>query len=97
MRPGIVGAELDGSSKLKADAGRGEGERPKPALERVGTSCTPFGVVMMCVGSWSWLIGVDLKSALDLELLCSVMKGGVVGCTSGIGEGQHEVDTSLIV
>ena len=43
MSPAIVDAGLGGLAmsklKLKAGVGRGEGERPKAALERVGPTC----------------------------------------------------------
>ena len=97
MSPAIVDAGLDElmasklkPSKLKAGVGTGEGDRPKPALERVGTMYCPFGVVKYRVGSWSWSIGVALRSFLALELLSSVMKRGVGGQTSRIGEEKHE-------
>ena len=103
MSPGIVNAELGElvasklkPSKLKACVGTGEGDRPKPALERVGTTYCPFGVVKHRVGSWSWSIGVALRSFLDLEVLSSVMKRGVGGQTSGIGEDRHEGGPSQV-
>ena len=103
MRPDIVDAALGGlaasklkPSKLKACVGTGEGDRPKPALERVGTAYCPFGVVKYRVGSWSWSIGVALRSFLDLEVLSSVMKGGVGGQTSEIGEDKHEGGPSQV-
>ena len=87
-----------GVSKLKISLsnpavglrGCGEGERPNPVLERVGTSIDPLGVVKMRLGSSSWLRGMSTRLLLERVGLLSDMKSFLVGRMKESGKRSGE-------
>ena len=78
----LIDGNAEGVSKLKTSLscpavglrGCGEGERPNPALESVGTPRDPLGVWTMRFGSSSWLRGVLTRLLLERVGLLSDMK-----------------------
>ena len=100
----LIGGCGEDVSKLKTSLscpavglrGCGDGERPNPALDRVGSPRDPLGVWTMRFGSSSWLRGVSTKLLLERVGLFSDMKGFLVGrMKEGGGSGQKSLVVSV--
>ncbi len=97
----LFDGDAEGVSKLKTSPscpavglrGCGEGERPNPALERVGSPRDPPGVWMRRLGSSSWLRGVLTRLLLERVGLLSDMKAFLVG---RMKDGRRRGQKSLV-